>query len=219
MPIPPPSPFGEGRGEVFYIMYTFIATHWLDILTTILGLLYILLEYRASIALWLVGIIMPALDIILFWEHGLYADFGMAIYYTLAAIYGYFVWKFGRKHNQKNDEAMPVTHFKKSLILPSFVFFIISWTAIYEILINFTDSNIPILDSFGNALSFIGLWALARKYLEQWLIWIVVDAVLAGLYIYKGIPFKASLYSLYVVIAVMGYFKWKKMMNNELSAD
>jgi len=90
--------------------------------------------------------------------------------------------------------------------------FFVAWAVIYWILIRFTNSNIPVLDSFGNALSFIGLWALARKYLEQWIIWIVVDGVLAGLYIYKGIPFKASLYALYVVIAVMGYFKWLRMM-------
>jgi nicotinamide mononucleotide transporter len=193
-------------------MFDFIAAHWLDIVTTLLGLLYILLEYRASIALWLVGIIMPALDIVLFWQHGLYADFGMAIYYTLAAIYGYLVWKFGRKHNQTVDADMPITHFKRRLILPSAIVFFVAWAVIYWILIRFTNSNIPVLDSFGNALSFIGLWALARKYLEQWIIWIVVDGVLAGLYIYKGIPFKASLYALYVVIAVMGYFKWLRMM-------
>lgn len=193
-------------------MQDFIAAHWLDIVTTLLGLLYILLEYRASIALWIVGIIMPALDIVLFWQHGLYADFGMAIYYTLAALYGYLVWKFGRKHNQNADAEMPITHFKRRLVLPSAIVFFVAWAVIYWILIRFTNSNIPVLDSFGNALSFIGLWALARKYLEQWIIWIVVDGVLAGLYIYKGIPFKASLYALYVVIAVMGYFKWLRMM-------
>ena len=75
----------------------FLAEHWLDILTTILGLIYIVLEYRASIALWVIGIIMPALDVYLYYSHGLYGDAGMAVYYTVAAIYGYAVWKFGRK--------------------------------------------------------------------------------------------------------------------------
>lgn len=60
----------------------FLADHWLDILTTILGLIYVVLEYRASIALWIVGIVMPALDIYLYWSHGLYGDAGMAVYYT-----------------------------------------------------------------------------------------------------------------------------------------
>lgn len=87
----------------------FIGEHWLDILTTILGLIYIWLEYRASIALWFIGIIMPALDIYLYWSHGLYGDAGMAVYYTLAAVYGYAMWRFGRKRNQKSAE-MPITH-------------------------------------------------------------------------------------------------------------
>ena len=65
---------------------TFLSAHWLDMLSTVLGIIYIVLEYRAHIALWLVGIVMPAIDIWLFWSVGLYADFGMAIYYTLAAI-------------------------------------------------------------------------------------------------------------------------------------
>ena len=78
-------------------MEEFFLNHWLDIVTTILGLIYLVLEYRASIALWVVGIVMPAMDIYLYWSHGLYGDAGMAVYYTLAAIYGYAVWKFGAK--------------------------------------------------------------------------------------------------------------------------
>ena len=161
----------------------FFAEHWLDIVTTVLGLVYIALEYRASIALWIVGIIMPALDIYLYYSHGLYGDAGMAVYYTAAAVYGYIVWKFGKKGDSKEQE-MPLSHFPRK----------------------------KMLDSFTNALSFVGLWALAQKYIEQWFVWIVVDVISCYLYIDKGIPFKAGLYGLYVVIAVMGYMKWRKMM-------
>ena len=87
----------------------------------------------------------------------------------------------------------------------------------YYVLVRFTNSNVPLLDSFTNALSFVGLWALARKYVEQWLFWIAVDVVCTALYVYKGIPFKAGLYGLYVVIAVLGYFKWKSMMKQAAS--
>ncbi len=190
----------------------FFAEHWLDILTTILGLIYILLECKASIALWIVGIIMPALDIYLYYSHGLYGDAGMAVYYTVAAVYGYAVWKFGKKKNQKEGMQMPITHFRKKLILPTTIFFFAAMAATYYVLTNYTDSTVPLLDSFTNALSFVGLWALARKYIEQWFVWIIVDAVSCYLYINKGIPFKAGLYGLYVVIAVWGYLKWKRMM-------
>ena len=193
-------------------MMDFITSHGLDIFTTVLGLVYILLEYRASIWLWVVGIIMPALDIWLYWSHGLYGDAGMAVYYTIAAIYGYAVWKWGKKHNQKDQEELPITSMRKSLYLPTLLFVVAAWAATYYILATFTNSTVPLQDSFTNALSFVGLWALARKYIEQWFFWIIVDAVCFYLYIIKGIPFKAGLYGLYVIIAVAGYFKWKKMM-------
>lgn len=193
-------------------MMDFITSHGLDIFTTVLGLVYILLEYRASIWLWVVGIIMPAMDIWLYWSHGLYGDAGMAVYYTFAAIYGYAIWKWGKKHNQKDQEELPITSMRKSLYLPTLLFFVAAWAATYYILATFTNSTVPLQDSFTNALSFVGLWALARKYIEQWFFWIIVDAVCFYLYIIKGIPFKAGLYGLYVIIAVAGYFKWKKMM-------
>ena len=183
---------------------------WLDITTTILGLIYIWLEYRAHIALWVVGIVMPALDVVLYWQHGLYGDAGMAVYYTLAAVYGLCIWKF--KKTKKEHKDLPIIHIPGRQYLPVTVFFFLAWAATYYILITWTNSTVPLLDSFTNALSFVGLWALARKYLEQWFFWIAVDAVCTVLYIQKGIPFKAGLYGLYVVIAVMGYRKWKTMM-------
>ncbi|WP_456084873.1 nicotinamide riboside transporter PnuC [Leyella stercorea] len=207
-------------------MTDFLSTHWLDIVTTILGLIYLVLEYRASIALWVVGIVMPAMDIYLYWRHGLYGDAGMAVYYTLAAIYGYAVWKFGakwkamikRKGSDKKEgasavssssEELPIMFFPRRLILRTLGFFVLAWAATYYVLVAYTNSTVPLLDAFTNALSFVGLWALARKYVEQWLFWIAVDVVCCYLYVVKGIPFKAGLYGLYVVIAVMGYWKWK----------
>lgn len=229
-------------------MTDFLSTHWLDIVTTILGLIYLVLEYRASIALWVVGIVMPAMDIYLYWSHGLYGDAGMAVYYTLVAIYGYAVWKFGakwkamikRKGSDKKEgasavssdkteaasavssdkieaasavssssEDLPITFFPRRLILRTLGFFVLAWAATYYVLVAYTNSTVPLLDAFTNALSFVGLWALARKYVEQWLFWIAVDVVCCYLYVVKGIPFKAGLYGLYVVIAVMGYWKWK----------
>ena len=186
----------------------FLASHWLDMFTTILGLLYIWLEYRASILLWFVGIIMPALDIYLYWSHGLYGDAGMAAYYTLAAVYGYCIWKF--KKTRKQKLSLPIVFMPKKQYLPAALFFLAAWGITYFELITWTNSTVPVLDSFTNALSFVGLWALARKYAEQWLFWIVVDVVCTILYVHKGIPFKALLYGLYVVIAVLGYNKWRK---------
>ena len=182
---------------------------WLDILTTVLGLIYIWLEYRASIWLWLVGIVMPALDIWLYYTHGLYGDAGMACYYTLAAIYGFLFWKY--KKTRKDHQEIPIIHMPGRYYMLAIIGFFVAWGVTYYVLITWTNSTVPLLDAFTNALSFVGLWALARKFVEQWLFWIVVDVVCAYLYINKGIPFKAGLYALYVIIAIAGYFKWKKM--------
>ena len=199
-------------------MTEYLSLHWLDIFTTVLGIVYLVLEYRASIALWVVGIIMPAMDVYLYWSHGLYGDAGMAVYYTLAAVYGLAVWRFGRKRGQQQAAQMPITSMRGSLYLPVGAAFLAAWAATYYVLVKFTNSTVPLLDSFTNALSFVGLWALARKYIEQWIFWIVVDIICCYLYVVKGIPFKAGLYGLYVVIAVMGYFKWKRMAAKETQA-
>ena len=188
----------------------FLEAYWLDMLTTILGLIYIWLEHRASIVLWVVGIIMPALDIYLYYSHGLYGDAGMACYYTIAAVYGYIVWRWGKKQ-QNSQQALPITHMPLRLYLPVVLFFFAAWGATYYVLVTWTNSTVPVLDAFTNALSFVGLWALAHKYIEQWFFWMLVDAVCCVLYVQKGIPFKSGLYALYVIIAIAGYFKWKQL--------
>ena len=189
----------------------FIIAHWLDIVTTILGLAYILLEYRASAWMWLVGFLMQSLGIVLYYQKGLYADCGMEFYYLGVTIYGWWRWVKPKANSQK---PIAISRFPKKLILPWLAIIAVVWAIIYWLLVTFTNSNVPLADSFTTALSIIGIWALAHKFLEQWFIWIAVDVVTCVLYFYKDIPFKASLYALYVVIAVFGYFKWRKMMKS-----
>jgi nicotinamide mononucleotide transporter len=90
--------------------------------------------------------------------------------------------------------------------------FALLWGAIYFVLVNFTPSTVPLADAFTTALSIVALWMMARKYAEQWLVWAVVDAVSVGLYIYKDIPFYALLYTIYTVLAFVGYKKWLRLM-------
>lgn len=184
-------------------------------LTTVLGLAYILLEYRASIWLWAVGFLMQSLGIVLYYQKGLYADCGMEFYYLAMTIYGWWNWLRPSHKSPSSREGVgdrPVSHFPLRLALLWTGITLCAWAALYGFLVTCTDSRVPVADSFTTALSFVGIWALARKYLEQWLIWIVVDVVTCGLYFYKDIPFKASLYGLYVMIAVFGYRRWRRMM-------
>lgn len=96
-------------------------------------------------------------------------------------------------------------------ILPALgIVFTVTFVGIAWILICFTNSSVPWLDSFTTALSIVGMWMLARKYVEQWWAWIVVDIVSAGLYVYKDLDFTAGLYAFYTIIHIFGYFNWKK---------
>ena len=193
----------------------------LEIIGTIVGLVYLWLEYRASIYLWIAGIIMPAIYIFIYYDAGLYADFGINIYYLLVAVYGWVMWKYGGKlrrfvspktKKKEVSRELPITSVPKRVLLLLALVALAVFLLIAFILIRFTDSNVPWLDSFTTALSIVGMWMLAKKYVEQWWVWIVVDLISAGLYIYKDLHFTAVLYFVYAIIAIFGYRKWKGMM-------
>lgn len=198
-------------------MGAFLLAHWLDLLTTVLGLAYILLEYRASIWLWAVGFAMQSLGIVLYYQKGLYADCGMEFYYLAMTVYGWWNWMRPSKNPSHGggEGERPIRLFPLRLALLWACITLCVWGALYWFLVTCTDSRVPVADSFTTALSFVGIWALARKYLEQWLIWIVVDVVTSVLYFYKDIPFKASLYAIYVVIAIFGYRRWRCLMTSK----
>lgn len=185
----------------------------LEIFGTIIGLIYLYYEYKAHPLVWVMSIIMPAISIGVYFNAGLYADMGINIYYILAGIYGYLVWTFKNKKRRKVE--LPITHAPRRTYIYSTAIAICLLAIIYYILQCYTNSNVPFGDALTTALSFIAMWMLARKYIEQWILWIVVDALSVGLYIYKGIYFYAGLYALYAIIAVFGYINWRKIMKNE----
>lgn len=192
--------------------------NYLEIFGTLVGLIYLWLEYRASIYLWIAGVVMPAIYIFVYYDAGLYADVGINVYYLIAAAYGWAIWMKGswskakKKKEADAPNELPITHMPLRFYLPVTVVCLIAFLGIAWILISYTDSNVPWLDSFTTALSIIGMWMLARKFVEQWFAWIVVDIVCCGLYIYKELYFTSGLYGLYSIIAIFGYFKWKQMM-------
>lgn len=192
------------------VIIEYILGHKLEVFSMVIGLVYLWCEYRASILVWIVGVIMPIIDIVLYWQNGLYADSVMDGYYAVAAVWGFVAWKWGKKNKSNNYD---ISHYPVRKLFPVFIVFLAIWGIIYLWLVYGTPSNVPIMDSFINALCIIGLWALSRKYLEQWYIWIVVDVLKTFLYAYKGIPVKGSYYALSAIIAVFGYFKWKKMLS------
>ncbi len=184
----------------------------LQIVGVILGLLYIWLEYKVSVWMWIVGILMPIVQGTLYYDKGLYADAAINVYYIFAGIYGLICWVQSSKSKTK-DAVLPhsIMENDKKLIPYIITSYAAIHLAIYLLLVNFTNSTVPICDSFTTALSIVALWMLSRKYTEQWLVWLVVDLVTVVLYIYKDIPVTASLYLLYSVLAIVGYREWCKL--------
>ena len=165
--------------------------------------------------MWIVGVVMPAIYIFVYYEAGLYADFAINIYYLLAAAYGWLSWKYGRGGKEDAASALSITHTPPRIYVPLCSVFVVTLVLIAWVLTEFTNSDVPWSDSFTTALSIVGIWMLARKYVEQWLVWIVVDVVCCGLYVYKELYFTAGLYGLYALIAIGGYKKWIRMMEEE----
>ena len=184
----------------------------LELLGTLVGLIYLWLEYRASIYLWVASIIMPTIYLFIYYDAGLYADCGINVYYLGAAIYGWIVWRYGAKPHEQTE--LPITHIPTKNVFAAIIVFALSFMAIAWLLLCCTDSDVPWYDAFTTALSVIGMWMLARKYLEQWWVWMVVDVACVGLYLYKELYFTAILYALYAVVAVFGWMNWKKKMND-----
>lgn len=179
----------------------------MQIVGAALGLLYLWLEYRANIWLWVVGAIMPCVHGVLFFNSGLYADCAMQGYYVLAGLYGLVVWLSGHKRAEK---PLKITHTPLRMALPLVAVYGVLHIALYYLLVRFTDSNVPFWDSMTTAMSMVAMWLLSRKYVEQWLVWLVVDAITVGLYLYKGLPLTAGLYTLYTALAVAGYLRWRR---------
>jgi len=181
----------------------------LDIIGTILGFLYLWLEFRTSAWMWVVGCIMPAIYIVVLYQAGIYADCGMEVYYFLAGIYGLIIWLRGKTESGTKVE---ISRTPRKMYTWLALVFVILFVAIAIFLRECTDSRVPYIDSFTTSLSIIAMWMLSRKYLEQWWVWFVVDAASSGLYIYKGVYGRSLLYAVYTVMAIYGYYVWRKKM-------
>lgn len=183
----------------------------------LLGLAYLYYEYHAGARMWLFGLLMPMLSMWVYYSKGLYADCAMNVYYLLMAAYGYLAWTFNFRRRTKAER--PITR----ISLPTLALLLLVFAAVYALiaawLVLGTDSTVPYWDAFTTAMSIVGTWMLARKYLEQWVAWILVDAVCVGLYIYKGIYFYAALYAIYTIIAFFGLAKWRHLMHQDKSSQ
>ncbi|SCD21246.1 Nicotinamide mononucleotide transporter [Proteiniphilum saccharofermentans] len=187
----------------------------IEIIGAVIGLLYLYLEYNANKWLWPVGVLMPIVYVWIFFQSKFYADMGINVYYFFASIYGWARWT---KHKSEGS-GLPIRHTPRRYIIPILTIGTALFAAIAFILIRFTDSPVPYGDSFTTALSILGMWLLAHKYVEQWWFWFFVNIISCGLYVWKGLYPTSILFAIYSVISVFGYLKWKRMMSSETTAE
>lgn len=192
--------------------------NYLEISGVAIGLLYLYLEYHANVWLWIVGVIMPAIYIFVYYDAGLYADMWISVYYILASVYGLIVWI--RKHSASGQTPQGVAEKESAQGIKSMPRRYYLWIGLIIMaltlgigmaLSRLTDSTVPWADGFTTALSIVAMWMLAKKYTQQWLMWIAADLASSALYIYKDLWLTSGLYLLYAIIAYFGYKRWKKI--------
>jgi nicotinamide mononucleotide transporter len=205
-----------------------ITEHWLEIFGAAAGIIYVFLEIRQNIWLWPVGIITSAVYIIVFFTSKFYADMSLQVYYVAISFYGFYVWRFGTKassttHDNNSAVAgdthksvpLRVSRTPRTLIIRLAAIYLALHTGMWYVLANFTDSPVAGWDSFTTALSVVATWMLARKYIEHWILWIVVNIVSLILYIYKGLYPTTLLFVVYTIMAFVGYRAWRKDMTHK----
>lgn len=189
------------------MILNYIQANWIEIVGAILSLIYLYLSIRQQVSLWFFGIISSVFYIVAFFESKLYADLSLQVYYVVISIYGWMNWNRGKESTGKD---LPPTRMSKRLWVNLTFATALIYFAYYLVLTNFTDSSVPKADSLVGALSIVGTWLLARKYIENWLIWIVADGLCVGLYVYKGLYPTVILFVIYTTMSVDGYLQWRK---------
>jgi len=186
--------------------------NYIEVLGVITGLVYLYFSVRQIIWLWPFGIISSALFILIFFNSKFYADMGLQVYYLGVSIYGWIYWSRGAV-DRDEQSTLPVRRINRQQALVLSMTGILLLLGIVYVLKQFTDSDVPWGDGFTTAGSIVATWMLARKILEHWMVWVVVDIVAAGLYFYKGLYPSFLLYLIFTIIAVVGFYQWKKSIS------
>jgi nicotinamide mononucleotide transporter len=186
----------------------YLATTPLEILGFITGAICVYLNTQQNVWGWFFGIINAVLYAFVFLEAKLYADMGLQGYYFITSIYGWWMWLYGGK----NHESLPVSHMPVRLY-GVFLGLFVAATALWGFLLNrYTDASLSYADSALTAASLLGQYMMARKYLENWLVWIAADLCYVGLYVFKNLHLTALLYAVFMGLAIMGYVQWRRAL-------
>jgi nicotinamide mononucleotide transporter len=191
----------------FHKIISYLQQHFLEILGTITGLIYVIYSIKQERVLWIYGGISSLFYILVFFQAGLYAYMTLYFYYTGISIYGWYAWS---KNTGNGRDAFRTIRLKTR----SWIFVVLSVALLSVMLwwmLRFlVHSDIAWADAVLTSGSIIATWMLMRKMIENWLLWIVIDILSGVVSLYKGLPFAAILFFIYTLLAVKGYIEWKK---------
>ena len=194
-----------------------LADNWVEVLGALTGLVYLYFSINQLIWLWPLGLVTSVLYIFVFFKASFYADMSLQFYYVFISIYGWIHWlKDARGNEAGNGKELKVKSIGVNYYAILIVITFILTFAIGIFLSRFTDSPLPYWDAFTTSGSIVATWMLARKILDNWIFWIVVDFTAMGTYIYKGLYPTVILFFVYTLLAFIGYRQWKKEMLKNL---
>ena len=194
---------------------------WLEYFGVITGLIYLFLEIRQHKAMWVVGFLTSLVYVFVFFSSKIYADMGLQVYYVAISVYGFYQWTRTKKESSREGNApssvrIIYRHLNCRLAIGVGIALVGLFGAMWYFLRNFTDSPIPMGDAFTTAVGIVATWMLARRIIEHWILWVVVNFVSVYLYYLRGLYPTMFLYLCYAVLAIVGYYNWAKKGTKEL---
>lgn len=192
------------------VIVNWISVNWVEVAAVLVSITYVILSIRQIIWLWLFGILSAMLFAWVYAHSGFYAGMALQGYYAVISIYGWYHWS-ARSKKPETGPVLPIVRLSKRLLPVLIAVWLLLWLSIGFLLSRTTDSTIPFWDAFTASGGIVATWMLARKILEQWLFWIVIDFVSIGLYFWQELYATTVLFIIYVFMAVLGYREWKKV--------
>lgn len=177
-----------------------------------LGVAYLLLAMRESLWCWYAGFASTAIFLLLFWEVNLLMESALQVYYLAMSVYGWWHWRQGSV-----GEPLPISRWPASRHAIAIGAVASAALVSGALLTRYSDAALPYLDSFTTWGSILTTWMVARKLLENWLYWLVIDSASIYLYLDRGLYLTALLFAVYLVIAVFGFLQWQRHYRRQSS--
>jgi nicotinamide mononucleotide transporter len=181
----------------------------LETLAALFGVVSVYLSVRQNIWSWPTAIVNVGLYTFVFYQSRLYADMGLQVVYIIISFYGWYEWLYGGK----DRTGLKVSRTPRRLGVALVGIGVISACLLGTLLHRTTNAALPYLDSATTSTSLVAQWMMTKKLLENWPVWVAVDVVYIGMFIYKSLYVTAALYLVFLVLSVMGYRQWKATLN------